>query len=603
MTPKEINQRLLQDVLGVCEKLLPNGSQSNNEWRVGNIQGDEGKSLHVSLSGNRKGKWKDFRTDEGGDLVTLWMKRKNLTFVDTLKEIKAELGIKDESPFTQKSEKKFQKPEKRRMQPVNIDSNVGDWLCEERGLSSKSIDAYKVQVSGNNLVFPCFRDQEVKMYKYRKIRTRFYESSSDTEPSLFGWHVIAEDAREIIVTEGEFDCMSYFEQGIPALSVPFGGGGGEKQSWIQSDWETLERFDKIFLSMDMDDAGESAAQEIASRLGRHRCFRVKLPFKDANDCLVEGLQLQQYLDQAEMMSPEVLKNAASFHNKVMELFYPSDDFEYGMALPWRRADQLLRFREKEVTLWTGYNGHMKSCILGHVIGDGVIRQHYKACIASMEMPPERTLHRMYRQIGGTNVPTQLLGSLIRDEFNENLYVFDVVRTAKVEYILEAFQFAVQRLGVKQFIIDSLLKCGIGEKDLDSQKFFVEKLCDFVKEFNCHIHLVAHARKGEDEYQKPDKMDVRGSGSMTDQIDNLISIWKNKRKFEAIEKSGYTGVPVDEKILNQPDIRFKCSKQRNGEWEGLIGLTLNLSSLQFIPMDQDDPYIYISREALQEKNEN
>ena len=75
----------------------------------------------------------------------------------------------------------------------------------------------------------------------------------------------------------------------PRCRCPFGGGKGAKQQWIENEFERLERFEKIYLALDMDKEGELAATEIAGRLGRHRCVRVKLPRKDANDCLVSGV--------------------------------------------------------------------------------------------------------------------------------------------------------------------------------------------------------------------------------------------------------------------------------------------------------------------------
>jgi len=39
---------------------------------VGDVDGNPGKSLVVELDGPRRGLWKDFSTDEGGDVIDLW---------------------------------------------------------------------------------------------------------------------------------------------------------------------------------------------------------------------------------------------------------------------------------------------------------------------------------------------------------------------------------------------------------------------------------------------------------------------------------------------------------------------------------------------------
>jgi twinkle protein len=83
----------------------------------------------------------------------------------------------------------------------------------------------------------------------------------------------------VVITEGEIDALSWAAYGRAAMSVPYGGGKGGKQRWIESEFDRLERFERIFISTDMDKAGQEAAEEIASRLGRHRCYRVQLPLK------------------------------------------------------------------------------------------------------------------------------------------------------------------------------------------------------------------------------------------------------------------------------------------------------------------------------------
>ncbi|KAF0118906.1 MAG: hypothetical protein FD149_394 [Rhodospirillaceae bacterium] len=61
------------------------------------------------------------------------------------------------------------------------------------------------------------------------------------------------------ITEGEIDAMTAAEYGWPALSLPFGGGTGAKQAWIESEYERLLRFETIYLALDMDREGEAAA--------------------------------------------------------------------------------------------------------------------------------------------------------------------------------------------------------------------------------------------------------------------------------------------------------------------------------------------------------
>ena len=70
-------------------------------------------------------------------------------------------------------------------------------------------------------------------------------------------------------------------------------------------------------------------------------------------------------------------------------------------LPWQKTHDNFAFRKGEVTLWSGQNGHGKSLMTGE-IALSLVGQGEKVCVASFEMKPETTLHRMVRQWMGLN---------------------------------------------------------------------------------------------------------------------------------------------------------------------------------------------------------
>ena len=75
--------------------------------------------------------------------------------------------------------------------------------------------------------------------------------------------------------------------------------------------------------------------------------------------------------------------------------------EHVVYLPWQRTKDSFAFRKGEVTLWSGQNGHGKSLMTGE-IALSLVGQGEKVCVASFEMKPETTLHRMSRQWMGVN---------------------------------------------------------------------------------------------------------------------------------------------------------------------------------------------------------
>jgi hypothetical protein len=62
---------LADRVLALCAELLPAGSREGGYWQVGNLAGERGKSLKVSLQGPYAGNWRDWAGNERGDALDL----------------------------------------------------------------------------------------------------------------------------------------------------------------------------------------------------------------------------------------------------------------------------------------------------------------------------------------------------------------------------------------------------------------------------------------------------------------------------------------------------------------------------------------------------
>lgn len=596
LTPKDINARLVQDIDRVAEMLLPQGKRSGGHLKAGDVHGEKGQSLDLVLSGANAGLWKDFATGEGGDLIDLFAAVHGVGIAEAITLAKGHLGIRDEKPRVKPAQnRQYTKPKPpksvRRAQP---ESAITKYM-RGRGISEKTMAAYRVAEDGDTMVFPCFRHGELVMLKFMiDHRARGGErkswASKDSEPCLFGWQAIPANARTVTITEGEIDAMSAFEYGYPALSVPFGGGAGDKQRWIEHDFDALQRFDTIYLALDNDGPGQEATDEIVKRLGRERCMIIRLPSKDFNESLV-GMIPQDDIDacyaNAESMDPERLVGVESF---AADLHYLLDNpmESGGMPLPWDKAEHQLRLRPAETTIWTGWNGSGKSQLLGYVAVYSAIKHNARFCIASMEMPGKITLLRMIRQASGVGNPSHAYLDAILGALSGRVWLFDQIGDANMAELLDTFRYAAKRYGIQHFVVDSLAKLGMAEDDYNAQKKAINQLTGFAHEMNVHVHLVAHPRKGFDENRPPSKMDVRGGASLTDMADNVVTIWRNKpkeREAEDIEK----GQGIEAKHKDEGDVHMIVSKQRGGSgWEGKIVLWFDRMSFQYMGRDSHKP---------------
>lgn len=595
---REIASLLAQRAEAVAHLLFPNGKRVGNEWVLGSIAGEAGESLKICIAGDKAGIFCDFATGEKGDLLDAWRLKRNCSLFRAMKEAGEWLGIAPPT-FEAYRPKKYAKLTAVKTAPLVTQSPVARYLIEERKLTPETLAAFKVSDSRNEIVFPYYRDHELINIKYLSLERpngkKKIRAEANCEPCLFGWQAIPSSAREITLCEGEIDAMTLHQYGIPALSVPFGGGKGAKQQWVESEYDHLSVFDQIYLCFDNDSEGQAAVEELVERLGRHRCLVVQLPHKDVNACLQASItaeEIKACFTQAKSLDPVELKSAALFVEQVIDEFYPSDIQEKGIHLPWEKVAGKILFRPDELSIWTGINGHGKSQVLGQIILN-TMKEGCRVCVASLELKPKRLLMRLTRQAGGLAKPTEGYIRAIHDWYSERLWIFDLVGNAKSERLLDVFRYARQRYGIKTFVIDSFMKLDIAEDDYNRQKAFLEKLCDFKNEYNCHVHLVAHPRKGADEARHPGKLDTRGTGAITDLADNCFAVWRNKDKEEKVRVLTAQGQQPDDELLNKPDAVLVCDKQRNGEWEGKILLWFDPASFQYLERISQKPTQFVN----------
>lgn len=289
-----------------------------------------------------------------------------------------------------------------------------------------------------------------------------------------------------------------------------------------------------------------------------------------------------------------IRPASDFFLDVRDRFYPPDGDLLGLRTHWEKLP--FRFAPAELSIHTGINGHGKSLFLNQLLLDLAI-QGERSLIASFEMPASKTLHRAVRQALGKAEPTETEIEKCLYWMRKKIFIYDKTGIRDWKKLPEIFDEAREECGVTQFLLDSLMKCGINPDDYNAQTAFVDLLQNYVQKHNVHIHLVAHSRKLAGEEEKPGKMDIKGAGGITDLADNVFSIWRNKKKErlynQYLDIHSLPGGMTIEKLEREYDCVIDCMKHREmgGEGEGQFGLYFHRPSFQFIERLNQEPYIY------------
>ena len=245
---------------------------------------------------------------------------------------------------------------------------------------------------------------------------------------------------------------------------------------------------------------------------------------------------------------------ADFMGQVKALFYPAPGIKRDPVLMLGGArHEWFEFRPAEYTVWTGINGHGKSLMLNQVLL-GLMQQGERVMVFSGEMPPPQQGKRLVKQATGLDRPTLGYIDAVGEWVRERMWLFNLVGTAKLDRLLEVFSYGVRRYGITHFVIDSLMMIDVpadGPGSITAQQVAVQKITSFAKKTGAHVHLVAHPRKGKDETQAPGKMDVSGSGMITNGSDNMFTVWSAQKDASK---------PDD----GSPDALLEMHKNRHGE---------------------------------------
>lgn len=550
----EVVNRLSDGIENLCAHLLPAGKKHGPLYEVGSIYGEPGKTLKVNLTGQHQGRWCDWNGQEHkGDPLDLWAQVRGIPLPEALRQAKEWLGIRE--PVL--PDRTYAKPKDDRKE-LAMDGGAMHWLVTERKLKPSVVNRYRVQgdPTAKAIVFPCY-DLDGALVN-RSWRTLGAEKKvwqdKDAAPCLFGWQALTPDTfrrREILICEGQIDAMTWAGWGIDALSIPNGSG----KTWLEFEWSRLEAFKTIFLSFDEDGAGRKNLEEVVARLGKHRCRIVRIPHKDANDALKAGATEEQargWVEAAEYATVPHLVNAAHYTEQTIEVFFPSED-RAGHSLPHTRHDNeelTFRFRPAELSLWTGVSSHGKSTLLNYSLFILACKTKRPCLIVSFEMQPAKVLKRIMLA-SGMKIGSKDDVRLALQQLKSWILFCDKEGSIEREELFELLNYAYARYGISHVGIDSLMRVRGLEENYPKQNEFVTDLATFAHETGVHVHLVAHPRKSPG-HNSPEAHDIKGSGHLRDNADNILVMWRNREKEKLMAEKKPTAHMPDAKLIIEKD---------------------------------------------------
>jgi len=490
---------------------------------------------------------------------------------------------------------------------LNTDrTNVKEYL-KKRKISPETLDFCDVREDGKkNIVFNFYDLNDVLMtVKYRparklkKTETKTWcQKDSDTTPLLFNMNRI-DPTQPLLITEGEIDCLSVIESGYKnAVSVPF---GSSDSTWIETNWDFLEQFDRIIIWTDNDEPGFKMRKNIIPRLGEWRCYIVELPYmlkkddkkikvKDANEVLY-------YFGKEKVL--EFINNAKEVPISNVLDFADVEDFDIDSAEGYYTGIKTLdKYISKMIfgtfVITTGINGSGKSSFINQICICEPLNQGYDTFVFSAELPHWQLKNWLLYNLAGRrhinvikrdNQPdTYKIKPELKKKISENykgrLFLYDnpVDRTATT--ILAKMTELARKCGTKVFVIDNFTVVDLeakADEKWDKQKNFIVDLINFSKNYNVLVVLVIHPHK-LDTIRRMTKMDIQGTMSVTDLAHRVFGIHRVRPK----EKEGKMNKHGDWIVEPNPyDVMIDIFKDRMIGWEDIeVGVYYDRASRRF-----------------------
>ncbi|KAJ7325138.1 hypothetical protein JRQ81_018158 [Phrynocephalus forsythii] len=429
--------------------------------------------------------------------------------------------------------------------------------------------------TAQTLVFPWFspRGTSLKGLKLlgvdRQGEAVHYVENTLPRPSayhnLFGLPLINRRDTEVVLTGRELDALVLHQAtGLPTLALPRG-----ISCLPPALLPYLEQFKKITLWLGEDLRSWEAAKHFARKLNLKRCSLVQP--SDQQLCPLEafthGKNLSKILCSA---LPAAHKSIISFHQLREEVFGELANVDQVAGVKWTRFPELNKLlkghRKGELTVFTGPTGSGKTTFISEYALDLCI-QGVNTLWGSFEISNVRLAKIMLTQFAMGRMEEQL------DKFDEwadkfedlPLYFMTFHGQQNIKTVIDTMQHAVYMYDIAHVVIDNL-QFMMGQESLTVdrlavQDFIVGAFRKFATDSSCHVTLVIHPRKEDDE-KELQTASIFGSAKASQEADNVLIL-------------------QDKKLVTGPGKRYlQISKNRFDGDVGIFSLEFNKNSLMF-----------------------
>lgn len=299
--------------------------------------------------------------------------------------------------------------------------------------------------------------EKCKRCKQTGMARKVYLRSPGRPSTLFGIKNLAADTdQDVIICEGELDVVALYQLGFTHNVVSGTAGAG---AWSDEWLDCLEPYKHFVLSYDADAAGDAGAKGVADKLGRDRCSRAVLPFKDAAECLeqcVGGEKIKKALDDAQPLLEAGIVRIDNYTQEIETLIANPSQLR-GLPTGSQALDDALGGLRPGLWIVTGDTAAGKTSFATWLaLEQG--RRGVGVLLTSFEQRPVGTVQKLLRaEIGGDfTLVTQEQRAIAMETLGKlPIYMVDHYGHLDPDELSDLMGYAVRRRDVRMAVIDHL----------------------------------------------------------------------------------------------------------------------------------------------------
>ena len=428
-----------------------------------------------------------------------------------------------------------------------------------------------------------FKDGQLVAQHMRGPDKTFHWVGSPRGCELYGQHLWGNGGKKLVITEGEIDCLTVAQMQDckwPSVSLPNGAAGAVRD--IKNNLEFVNSFQEVILMFDMDEPGQNAAKAVCDILPPGKAKIASLPYKDANECLVQGSSraIIDSIWQAKVYSPDEILHVSSITERESDMSQTKV-----WPFPFNNLTKFLTGqRSGEVTLYASGTGSGKSTFLRELTHHHLL-QGRSVGIIMLEESPEETmddmisliLNKPVRKIRSTRMMNELLTQMgeptiemdIIDDMSDDdyakakselgetgLYVYDHLGNNAMANLMARMEYMAVSLGVDVIMLDHITAAAAGlmntsNKDIEgggSERLIIGSMMRDMRSLcvrtGVHIDIVSQLKKTDKAFEEGSRItmqDLRGSGALASVPNTVVALERDRQA-------------TDERVANTTTVR-------------------------------------------------